>query len=110
MNRAVCVQRWAVRKKVPQISNPQICGLMIVRLADLPPIWKFVYLQFADPLLLYLRIWRFMDPDSFFLFADLNFRKTAKTMFSSDIFALKKLILKKITFETVLKRFFGGTL
>jgi hypothetical protein len=45
----VHIQRWAV----PQIENPQICGLeFFVRFADLPQMWHFADLPFADPVFL----------------------------------------------------------
>jgi hypothetical protein len=46
-------------QKVPQITNPQIGGLkQFVRFADLPQMWHFADLQFAD--LIFLVIWGFL--------------------------------------------------
>jgi hypothetical protein len=45
-------QRWAVRKQVPQIANPQTCGFTkfeFVRFAHLPQMWQFADLRLADP-------------------------------------------------------------
>ncbi len=40
--------------KVPQIANPQICGLeFFVRFADLPQMWHFADSHFADPTFLW---------------------------------------------------------
>jgi hypothetical protein len=43
-------QRWAIRKEVPQIANPQICGFTKFVIIETFQVWQFANLRFADPI------------------------------------------------------------
>jgi hypothetical protein len=43
-------QRGAIRKEVPQIANPQICGFTKFVIIETFQVWQFAGLRFADPI------------------------------------------------------------